>query len=326
MPANLTPMYRKAEEAFRAAKTTEEKLAALDEMYATLPKHKGTEKIQADIRRRMAKLRTAAEEEAKGKGGGVDPFHVDKQGAGQFVLIGAPNAGKSALVGALTKAHVKVAPYPFATHAPVPGMMPFEDVRIQIVDMPPVTREAVVPGMAGTYRNADGVIVCVDLAAADLLDQVDLCLGVLAERGIVPQGREAPEGGVAKPMLLAGTKVDVAGAAENFAALKELHEGLVPMVAVSAETWHGLGDLARMCFEMLGVIRVYSKKPGTKADMEKPFVLPAGSTVLKMAEAVHRDLAGQLKFARIWGTGVYEGQPVQREHVLADRDIIELHV
>ena len=324
MPANLTPMYRKAEETFRAAKTTEEKLAALHEMYATIPKHKGTEKMQGDIRRRMAKLRSDAEE-ARGRGGSVDPFHVEKHGAGQFVLIGTPNVGKSALVGVLTKARVHVAPYPFATHAPVPGMMPFEDIQIEVVDMPPVTQEALPSGMMGAVRNADGLLVCVDLSAKDILEQVEVCLGVLAARGLVPQGQQPPEGGMTKRMLLAGTKVDVPGAADNFEILKELHKGLMPMVATSAETGRGLEDLARLCFESLGVIRVYSKKPGQKPNMERPFVLPAGSTVLRLAEAVHRDLAGQLKFARIWGTGVYDGQPVQREHVLSDRDIIELH-
>ncbi len=324
MPANLTPMYRKAEETFRAAKTTAEKLAALDEMYATLPKHKGTEKMQADIRRRMAKLRSAAEE-APGRGGSVDPFHVEKHGAGQFVLIGTPNVGKSALVGVLTKARVHVAPYPFATHAPVPGMMPFEDIQIEVVDMPPVTAEALPSGMMGAVRNADGLVVCVDLSAKDILEQVEVCLGVLAARGLVPQGHQPPEGGMTKRMILAGTKVDAPGAADNFEILKELHKGLMPMVATSAETGRGLEDLARLCFEALGVIRVYSKKPGQKPDRERPFVLPAGSTVLRLAEAVHRDLVGHLKFARIWGTGVYDGQPVQREHVLSDRDVIELH-
>jgi hypothetical protein len=324
MPANLTPAYHKAEEVFRQARTATEKIAALEEMYATLPKHKGTEKMQADIRRRMAKLREAGEQ---GKAhAGVDRFHVDKHGAGQFVLIGTPNAGKSALVGALTKAHVNVAPYPFATHGPVPGMMPYEDIQIQLVDLPPVTAEGMAPGMMGTVRAADGILVCVDLAAPDLLDQVDVCLKVLEGRGVVPAGREAPEAGQAMRMILVGTKVDLPGAAENFEALKELHANLAPMAAVSAETLQGMGEVPRLCFRLLGIVRVYSKEPGKPPDMKLPFILPQGSTVLDMAAAVHRDIAQNLKRARIWGANTYQGQAVNRDHVLADGDVIELHV
>jgi len=284
MPANLTPMYLKAEEAFRQAKTAAEKIAALEEMYATIPKHKGTEKMRAGIRRRLAKFRGEAEA-AKGRGGGVDHFYVEKQGAGQFVLVGAPNCGKSALVGALTKARVNVAPYPFATHAPVPGMMAYEDVRIQLVDMPPVTAEGLVPGMVGTLRSGDGVLVCVDLAAKDVLEPLDVCLKVMEDRGVVPLGREPPEGGSAKRLILVGTKADLPGAMENFEALKALHEGLAPMVATSAETYQGLGEIPRLCFKLLGVVRVYSKEPGKPPDMNQPFILPEGSTVLDMAAA-----------------------------------------
>ena len=323
MPANLTPMYRKAEEAFRQAKTVAEKVAALEEMYATIPKHKGTEKMQADIKHRLAKLRETAQQQ-KGRSG-VDVFHVERQGAGQFVLVGLPNSGKSALVGALTKAHVTVAPYPYATHAPVPGMMPFEDIQVQLVDTPPLTPEGVVPGMTGTIRAADGLLVCADLGA-DPLEQADACMRVLDGRGIVPLGRPVPEGGSAMRMIMVGTKLDLPGADENFNALKELYKGVLPVVAASAQTWQGLGEIPRACFEMLGIVRIYSKEPGKPPDMEKPFVLPHGSTVLDVAAAIHKDIAANLKRARIWGANVYVGQPVQRDHVLADRDIIELHV
>jgi len=322
MPENLTPMYRKAEETFRQATTVAEKIAALEEMYALLPKHKGTEKMQAEIRHKLSKLREAGDVRHHGA---IDQFHVEKHGAGQVVLVGTPNSGKSALVGALTKAHVNVAPYPFATHLPVPGMMPFEDIQIQLVDMPPIVPEGIPGGMMGTFRNADILALAIDLAA-DVLEQVDACLGVLGQCGLVPPGREAPEGGAAKRMILVGTKLDLPGADASFEALKELHAGLMPMLAASATTLHGLGEIPRICFRLLGVVRVYSKEPGKPPDMERPFVLPQGCTVLDLAAAVHRDIAQNLKRARIWGANMYDGQPVQRDHVLADRDVLELHV
>ena len=323
MPANLTPMYRKAEEAFRQAKTTADKIAALEEMYATIPKHKGTEKMQADLKTRMSKLREAGEQHKAH--GGVDLFHVEKHGAGQYVLIGLPNCGKSALVGALTKAHVTVAPYPYATHAPVPGMMAYEDVQIQLVDMPPVTAEGPVPGMIGSVRAADGLIICIDLGA-DVLEQMEVCMGLLEGRGLVPPGRQVPEGGAAKRMLVVGTKVDLPGAAENFQALKELYGSAVPLLATSAEKGDNLGEIPRTCFKMLDVVRIYPKEPGKPPDKERPFVLPKGSTVLDLAAVIHKDMAAHLKRARIWGANMYEGAPAPREHVLSDRDIVELHV
>jgi len=323
MPANLTPMYRKAEEAFRQAKTTADKIAALEEMYATIPKHKGTEKMQADLKTRMSKLREAGEQHKAH--GGVDLFHVEKHGAGQYVLIGLPNCGKSALVGALTKAHVTVAPYPYATHAPVPGMMAYEDVQIQLVDMPPVTAEGPVPGMIGSVRAADGLIICIDLGA-DVLEQMEVCMGLLEGRGLVPPGRQVPEGGAAKRMLVVGTKVDLPGAAENFQALKELYGSAVPLLATSAEKGDNLGEIPRTCFKMLEVVRIYPKEPGKPPDKERPFVLPKGSTVLDLAAVIHKDMAAHLKRARIWGANMYEGAPAPREHVLSDRDIVELHV
>jgi hypothetical protein len=293
-------------------------------MYATIPKHKGTEKMQADIKHRLAKLRETA---SQGKGrGGIDVFHVDKHGAGQFVLVGTPNAGKSALVGALTKAHVTVASYPFATHVPVPGMVPYEDIQIQMVDLPPVTADGMPPGMTGTIRAADGILLCIDLAAADVLEQVETCLRVLSDRGVVPVGREVPEGGAAMRMLLVGTKVDLPGAKENFEALKDLYAHLLPMLAASAQTLEGLGEVERQCFKMLDVVRIYSKEPGKPPDKDRPFVLPRGSTVLDLAAAIHKDMADHLKRARIWGAGMYDGQPAPRDHVLSDRDIVELHV
>lgn len=324
MTTNLTPMYMKADKAFREAKTDAEKIAALEEMHATIPKHKGTEKMQADIKHRLSALREAASH--KKVGGGIDIFHVDRHGAGQVALVGPPNCGKSALVGALTKAHVNVAPYPFSTHAPVPGMMPFEDIQIQLIDLPPVTAEGVVPGMIGTLRNANILLVVVDLSAPDLLDQVELCLSVLEGRGLVPPSKTPPEGGATKPMILAATKADLAGAMDNFAALKELYGTALPMIATSAETFLGFDAIARHCFELLDVVRVYSKEPGKPVDRKAPFILKRGSTVLDMAAAVHRDLAANLKRARGWGANLFDGQPVEKHHVLSDKDVIELHV
>ena len=176
MPANLTPQYLEAEEAYRRAKTQQEKLAALEEMLRSIPKHKGTEKMQADIKRRIAKLRDEAARAAKK--GKADPYRVEREGAGQVFVVGPPNSGKSSVVAALTSAKVVVADYPFATSAPVPGMMKHENVLIQLVDTPPITPDTFPPAMAAALRGGDGLLVTIDASSDDCLDMLEECVGL----------------------------------------------------------------------------------------------------------------------------------------------------
>jgi ribosome-interacting GTPase 1 len=324
MPANLTPEYFKAEKWFRGATTTDEKILALEQMLRVMPKHKGTDHLRADLRRKLSKLR-----EAPTKKGGkhTDIFHVPRGGAGQVVLLGTPNSGKSAIVAALTNARVQVADFPFATSAPVPGMVEFEDIQIQLVDMPPITADYVAPGQVGTYRNCDLIGIVIDLSA-DVAEQLGACLGFLESRSLLV-GANTPaadeQGNVlGKKGFCICSKCDIAasGALEQ---LRGLCEQPFEFVEVSAETGQGIEEMPRRLFSLLNIIRVYSKPPGKPADMKDPFTLPAGSTVMDLAMAVHRQLAEKLKSARIWGTGVYDGQNAQRTRVLNDKDIIELH-
>jgi ribosome-interacting GTPase 1 len=239
--------------------------------------------------------------------------------------MGMPNAGKSALVEALTQAKVTVAPFPFSTHVPVPGMMPYEDIQIQLVDMPPFLEDGMPPGMMGAVRSADMILLCVDLAALDLLEQTEEALAVFAERGLVPAGMAPPEGCEEGPIILLGTKCDVPGAEDNGDVLAELRPDLPPLLHCSAESGEDLAELKQICFERLDIVRVYSKLPGKDPDMNEPFTLPRGSTVVDFATAVHRDFADTLRYARVWGSARFDGQSVQHDHPLEDRDVVELH-
>jgi uncharacterized protein len=311
MPANLTPAYFKAEQWYRSATTPEEKILAIEEMLAVMPKHKGTDKLKADLRQKLSALREG--EEKRRKSGGVDIFHVPRGGAGQVVLLGMPNCGKSSIVGLLTDAKVHIADFPFATHAPVPGMMKFEDVPVELVDMPPITAEIVMPGQVGTYRNCDLIAIVIDLSA-DVEEQWTVCLDFLETRNLLPS----------KKTVCICTKSDIAGDGA-IDKVKQFCDNRFELIAVSVDTGEGMGELPAMLFKLLSIIRVYAKPPGKKPDMNEPFTIPAGSTVHDLAVKIHRDLAEKLKHARIWGTNVYEGQSVQRNHVLNDKDIVELH-
>ncbi len=327
MPANLTPEYRDAERAFKEASTTADKTAALEHMLAVIPKHKGTEKMQGELRRRLAKLKQESEHARRaGPTRGAPAYQVEKEGAGQAVLAGAPNTGKSALVRRLTHAAPEVADYPFTTRMALPGMMPFEDIQIQLVDLPPLDAQYGEAWVPQAIRNADAVLVVVDLVAADLLDEIENTIGLLDKAKIALGPRASlPYGYVVKPALVVANKVDLSGARENFEAFTELYTGRFPAVGVSAETGEGLEEFKRAVFEMLGILRVYTKEPGKKADLTRPYVLRAGATVAELAGRVHKDILAHLKYARVWGHGKFEGQMVHRDHALADRDIVELH-
>jgi ribosome-interacting GTPase 1 len=329
MPANLTPQYLKAEQAYREAKTPDDKLAALEEMLALIPKHKGTDHMCADLKRKIAQLRAMPRTKAGARR--ADPFYIERGGTGRAVVFGLPNVGKSALVAAVTRAHVEVADYPFTTKVPVPGMMPFHDIHVQLVDMPPITADDILPGMMGAVRSADVILIVVDLSASDLLEQLETTTRQLVDRNIeligepLPLNEEPIEAEGRRPAIVLCNKCDLDPDGGNFQALKDLSGCKLPMFAVSAQRRINLEAMAGEIVRLLDVVRVYSKRPGKPPDMEEPFVLKRGSTVLDLARMVHRDLPSQLKFARIWGSAKFDGQQVQIDYVLVDRDIIELH-
>jgi ribosome-interacting GTPase 1 len=327
MPANLTPQYLEAEKRFRQAKTPAEKISALEDMLALIPKHKGTEKMQADLKRRLSKAREEAQRKGKAGARGF-AYHVPREGAGQVVLVGPPNSGKSTLLAMLTNAEPEIAPYPFTTRKPLPGMMEFENIKIQLVDLPPLAPDWTEGWVFALVRNADLALVVVDLASDEVLDQVEQVRRQLAEHKIRLVGRaaqgSAEDAVAAKRALLVGNKEDDEGAKERAALLSELALDW-PFLTVSAASGSNLETLRRALYDSLGIVRVYTKSPGKKPDLEAPFVLKQGATVLDVAEAIHKDLAASLKFARVWGVDKFDGQRVTREYVVQDGDVIELH-
>lgn len=327
MPANLTPDYYKADEWFRSAQTNEEKILALEQMLSVMPKHKGTDGLKADLRRKLSKLKESAAQQQKKGGKHTDIFHVPRTGAGQVVLLGTPNSGKSSLLAALTNAKVNVADFPFATHAPVPGMVKYEDVQIQLVDMPPVAADYSAPGQIGTYRNCDIVAMVVDLSQ-DVEEQLLVLLDFMESHSLLLDDETPAVDGqgnaLGKKVVCLCTKADIASDGA-FELTKKSCDKPMPFLKVSTQTAEGLDKLTEMLFRELNILRIYAKPPGKPADMNDPFTMPIGSTVQDLARTIHRELAEKLKSARIWGTGVYDGQNVHLTHILHDKDIVELH-
>lgn len=325
MPANLTADFIKARNKLRQAKSPQEKLAALEEMLATIPKHKGTDHMQADIKKRIAKARGASGGSKKGKSSSYE--HIPKDGAGQVVLVGPPNAGKSTLIAALTNAKPEVASYPFSTIIPVPGMMAFEDIMIQLIDLPPLAPEYTEPWVYSLIRSSDLVLVVFDASDGELMkDEYDELAAQLEEKNIhlVMNCPEETEDRIRQiPTRILLTKSDLAEAESIEEAMALLP---LPTLTVSGSTGEGLDEMKRAIFEALDVVRVYTKLPGKKPDMTEPYALPVGSKAIDGVKAVHREFSERLKYVRIWGSGRFDGQQVPSDHVLEDGDIIEIHL
>ncbi len=326
MPANLTPQYFEAEKHYKRAKTPQEKIEALEEMLAVMPKHKGTDKLRAELRRKIAKSHEEAQRKPLvGKKGSL-LYYIKKEGAAQAVLIGLPNVGKSQLVWAVTDATPEVAAYPFTTQMPDPGMMKFENVQIQLVDVPAITAPRVDSWLGNVIRNADLILIVVDLTQ-DTVAQMEAVMERL-ERFRVRLSESLEESDfriVWKRALIIGNKTDQEGSEEGFKVLSE-RVGELPVVAVSAKEKLGMERLGQAIYQALDVIRVYTRVPGQKADMTEPVVVRRGSTVEEVAESVHKDFFRKLKYAQVWGSGKFDGQKIKRQYVLQEGDIIELHV
>ena len=323
MPANLPPQYFEAEQNFRAAKTPAEKIAALEEMLAIMPKHKGTDHLRAELRSRIAKLTQQA-----GKKSGAQRMSmvIEKEGAAQVAVVGLPNAGKSQLVASVTNASPAVADYPFTTYTASPAMMPFENIQIQLIDTPPLVPQMIEWWLPPMLRRADALLIVLDLNDVPL-KQMESIMEQLGQMRISIGLGEGGEGILSRQkVLVAGNKADIPGAGAGFAAVENTYGGKLTLSYVSARDLVGLEEMKRKVFQVLGIIRVYTKTPGQKPDMDDPIILPKGSTLADAAEAVHKDFRARLKYARLWGSGKHDGIMVKRDHVLQDGDIIELHV
>jgi len=330
VPANLTPQYLEAERKLKTAKTPREKIEVLEEMLAVIPKHKGTEKLQAQIKTKIAKAKEEQQKKPSAKHG--LSYIVDKQGAGQVLIIGPPNSGKSTLIKSLTGAEPEIGDYPFTTRVPAPYMMKYENIQIQLIDLPPLTPDIMESWQLELIKIADAVLVVVDGSSPDSAGLLEALFAKLKEKRIEfvrdteILAEESPVPAFRKRALLIANKMDLDARGENLEALKFFFENQLPLVPVSAARAEGMAELKKQIFSLLRIIRVYSKAPGRKPDHDEPFVLKRGSRVVDIARAVHKDFAEKLAYARLWREGQFTGQMVNRDQPLEDEDIVELHL
>ncbi|MBK7140661.1 MAG: 50S ribosome-binding GTPase [bacterium] len=331
MPANLPPQYYELEREFRACKDPQEKLRMAQELLRIMPKHKGTDKLQAEMKAKISLLRKEIEQahlQPGGKHGGVAHDYIESEGSAQIIFIGAPNSGKSSLLASMTHAKPIVADYPYSTREPLTGMTTFETVHFQLIDTPPISDELFETYMPNLVRNADIVALVCDLTDPQIKPHTEFLLNALEEKKIrlMPNLDKPPDDlrFVGKRTLILAHKCDDE-LPEVRAWLDQRFAGftIIPTTILEETT---LGDLMRAVFQSLNVIRVYTKHIGKEVELIDPVILPIGATVEEAAGAIHKDFAANLKFAKVWGAGKFDGQRVQKDFVLSDRDIIEFHI
>lgn len=328
MPANLTPQYYDAEKKYKEATSPRDRLRALREMLSVVPKHKGTEKIQADIKRRISRTNDEIQQAKKG-GGKRHNEYVKRSGAGQVVLVGPANSGKSSIVDKLTHASPEIGAYPYTTLKVLPAMMPYEDIQIQLVDMPPITETHYEGWFGNIIRESDIVLLVLGLADLDPDKSLAVVMDRLESAGVKLTAGEPDEDipdyrSAEKKAILVVNKIDIGGA-DIFIDIVKPVSGDIPVLKISCLTGEGLEDLRWSLYDALSIVRVYSKAPHKEPDLSKPYVIKKGTTVIEMARIVHRDFQDNLKFARVWGHTKFEGQQVEKDFVLEDKDIIEFH-
>ena len=304
MSANLPPQFFTLSEKSKEAKTAKEKLSFLEEMLAICPKHKGTEKVQKDLKTKIAKLKREAESKKKTKKEQI--YTIKREGAGQIVISGPPNPGKTSLINALTQANFKVANYPFATTLPQPAMMPYEDISIQLIDTPPLTKDFSPGWLKNILINSDGILAVFDISKEDFENEIEEFKKILENLGLKN-----------KKILFLCNKIDLINQKPSVQKEK--------LIFISALKKIGLGDLKRKIFEILEIVRVYSKKPGKEPDLSHPFIFKNDSRLIDLISEIHQDLAQKFKYARLFERNSKTATIIGKDYLLKDGDIVEVH-
>lgn len=335
-------MYRKAERNFRAATTPADQLRCLEEMLRLLPKHKGTDKLQADLKRKISEKRNEVTATFKASLGSVT-HKIARQGCAQIAVVGAPNSGKSQLVASLTAAKPTVAPFPYTSRSMTAGMMTFEDVSIQLVDTPPLAMGTLDASLLNLIRSADMNLLCFDGSDDESIHSTIVALEELRSRSTYLSDHTTIAVDGIKHRACRGrlvlTRALDPDASLRLELLCEEYELQIPVIKFDSSDAEAMTTARAEIFRSLNLVRVYTKRPGEPADRSNPFTLPLGATIQDVAAKVHADLPERVRDARIWHHGISaEGNAtsnrlsaqtdvekiVGHEYPVQDCDIVEL--
>lgn len=300
MPVNASPHYLKAEAEYLQAETTAQRIKCLQKMMVLSPKHKSSENLNAQLKRRLAKLKYTKEKEDKS---GKSSFKGIKKEDMQAILVGKTNSGKSSILNLLTNAEPKISEIKFTTTEPIIGMMPFLGTQIQLIENPAIDSDFYNKGITHT---ADTILIIIE--NLDDISEIEKFL----ERA---DGKK----------ILVFNKIDQLNENEKRkieATLKSKFKKY-DFVMISARTKENLEKLKEKIFTSFGKIRVFTKEPG-KEKSNKPVILNPNSKVKDVAEKILKGLAKNVKQTKLWGpSSKFPGQQVGLNHILKDLDVVE---
>jgi len=322
MPANLPPQFHTLSLKLKTAANNDEKISILEEMMAICPKHKGTEKLQKDIKIKIAKLKKQVPKKTKGEA----LYYIQKEGAGQVVIVGPSNSGKSSLLNALTNARAEVAPYPFTTKIPQPAMMPYENILIQLIDTPPLTKEFSPPWLKAILKEADVIVAVFDLTKENIIEEIKNFKEILDNWKLDD-----------KKIIFLGNKVEEVISSSPFAAARVIDLEVVKenlkkfgtqskIKPISCFQKIGLEELKKEIFDLLEIIRVYTKNRNQDLpDFEHPFIVRKNSRLIDLAGQIHHDLSSSFKYAKLFKKNTKNPKIVGKDYILQDGDVVEIY-
>ncbi|MCX7917941.1 MAG: 50S ribosome-binding GTPase, partial [bacterium] len=276
---------------------------------------------QALLKSKISKYKKMLEEQTKTKKKSPVPI-IQREGAGQIGICGPPNSGKSTLLSKLTKANPEIGDYPFTTKIPIPGMMDYEDIKIQLIDTPSLSSEFTENWVGDILRKADSLVFLFDISSDLILEEVEDSLNVLERFKL----KEENSFNFSKNIIWVGNKIDLPKGKEIKEIFEEFYGDKLPkIITISALTGENLEILKNMMFTSLNIIRVYTKIPGKPPDLENPYTLKKDTKVIELAEIIHKDLVKNFKYARLWRNGNDKVLIAGRDYILQDKDIIEIH-
>jgi ribosome-interacting GTPase 1 len=301
MPVNASYEFANAEKQFLAAQTDSEKLEGLEEMIRTVPKHKGSENILANLRTRYKKLKEEIAAKKKRKKSSGNQVSI-KKAEMQAVLVGFTNAGKSSILKVLTNANPLIANYAFVTKTPEIGIFNYEHCPIQIIDLPAIGADSFETGIINT---SDTALIVVD-KLEDII-QVDKVLEKF-------RGKK----------LIIFNKIDLLNENSKRKLQETLKTKKYNFTIFSAKTLENLEELKEKIFKSFSKIRVYTKSPNQAEPDNAPVIMPPDSTIENVARIIFKGKLDIIKRIRIWGpSSKFSGQEVGIKHILKDKDILE---
>lgn len=305
MPVNPGIDFQLAQEEYHNAKTTSEKIRALENMYAKCPKHKGAENLLQEIKSKISKLKEKQEKESAKKRG--YSITIKKDGAASVSLLGITNSGRSTILKSLTNANPKISEYEYTTVMPEVGAMDYNGIKIQVIEIPAITsgfsQKGNGPAFFSIVRNSDLIIIVLD-GLKPLGEQLSL-IEQECKNSLIELDEETRGSILGIPCIIIVNK--------KFKRPKTKHS-VIKIENLRHEIW-----------KKLNLIYVYTKSPGKERDFP-PVAMKKGSTLYDLAYKVHKDFVSKFKYARIWGKSAkHNGASVGLDHVLKEGDVIEIH-